>query len=62
MTVYTIRYVPLPAKLATWKFQPFEVVSRRSDPQLQVSENYADILWNGGQTYLNLVFEMLIKM
>ena len=31
---------PLTAKLFNLNFHPLEVVSRYSDPQLQVSENY----------------------
>ena len=32
---------PYPAKLIYFNFQPFEVVSRYRDPQLQVVENYS---------------------
>ena len=34
---------PLTAKLFNCNFRPLEVVSRRRDPQLQVSENYSDL-------------------
>ena len=34
---------PLTAKLFNLNFHPLEVVSRYSDPQLQVSENYSDL-------------------
>ena len=33
---------PITAKFFYWHFHPLEVVSRRRDPQLQVSENYSD--------------------
>ena len=33
----------LTAKLFNWNFHSLEVVSRWRDPQLQVSENYADL-------------------
>ena len=33
----------LTAKLFNLNFHPLEVVSRRRDPQLQVSENYSDL-------------------
>ena len=35
---------PLPAKLFNLNFHTLEVVSRWRDPQLQVSENYSDLL------------------
>ena len=34
---------PLTTKLFNGNFHPLEVVSRWRDPQLQVSENYADL-------------------
>ena len=34
---------PLTAKLLNLNFHPLEIVSRWRDPQLQVSENYADL-------------------
>ena len=34
---------PLTARLFNWNFHPLEDVSRRRDPQLQVSENYSDL-------------------
>ena len=34
---------PLTAKLFNWNFHLPEVVSRCRDPQLKVSENYADL-------------------
>ena len=34
---------PLSAKLFNLNFHPLDVVSRRRDPQLQVSENYSDL-------------------
>ena len=34
---------PLTANLFYMNFHPLEVVSRRRDPQLQVSENYSDL-------------------
>ena len=37
------RVNPLTAKLFNLNFYPHEVVSRRRDPQLQVSENYSDL-------------------
>ena len=37
------RFNLLTAKLINWNFYPLEVVSRRRDPQLQVSENYSDL-------------------
>ena len=42
---YTLdqRINPLPAKLFNWNFHSLEIVSRWRDPQLQVSENYADL-------------------
>ena len=33
---------PLAANLFKWNFYPFEVVSPRCDPQLQVSEQISD--------------------
>ena len=37
------RFKGLTAKLFNWNFHSFEVVSRWRDPQLQASENYADL-------------------
>ena len=34
---------PLAAKLFNLNFHPLEIVSRRRDPQLQVSKNYSDL-------------------
>ena len=34
----------LTAKLFNWNFILLEVVSRRRDPQLQLSENYSDLI------------------
>ena len=34
---------PLTAKFSNLNFHPLEIVSRRRDPQLQVSENYSDL-------------------
>ena len=42
-----------PAKLLNLNFHPLEVVSRWRDPQLQVSENYLDLI-NGGQLFSNI--------
>ena len=44
--MYTLTLItlnPLTAKLFNLNFHPLEVVSRRRDPQLQVSENYSDL-------------------
>ena len=38
-----INLIYLTAKLFNRNFYPLEVVSRRRDPQLQVSENYSDL-------------------
>ena len=38
-----VRVQPFTAKLFNWHFHLLEVVSRRCDPQLQVSENYSDL-------------------
>ena len=35
---------PLTAKSLNWNFHPLEGVSRRRDPQLQVSENRSDLI------------------
>ena len=43
---------PLTAKLINLNFHPPEVVSRWRDPQLQVSENYADLTkWRSTRIY-----------
>ena len=44
---------PIAAKLFNLNFHPLEVVSRWRDPQLQVSENYSDLI-NWGQLFSNL--------
>ena len=41
---FSIIINPLTAKLFNLNFHPLEVVSRWRDPQLQVSENYADLI------------------
>ena len=45
----------LTAKLFNWNFHPLEVVSRSRDPQLQVSENNADLTKWRSTSLLNLV-------
>ena len=43
ISVFSEFHNPLTAKLFNLNFHPLEVVSRRRDPQLQVSENYSDL-------------------
>ena len=47
--VFYLYFNPSTAKLFGINFHPLEVVSRWRDPQLQVSENYSDLItWELG--------------
>ena len=59
--LFPVHFNPLTAKWFNWNFHPLEVVSRWRDPQLQVSENYSDLMkWsqlfsNRAEAVLNVV-------